>query len=77
MVKIKLSRTGKKHQASYRLVVVEARSKRDGEALENVGHYNPVTKVLVLNTDAYKAWITKGAQPTDTVRSIVAKQVTA
>lgn len=73
MVKIKLSRTGKKHQPSYRVVVVEERSKRDGESIENLGHYTPTTKVLVLDKAAYDAWMKKGAQPTPTVASIVKK----
>lgn len=73
MVKVKLSRTGKKHQPSYRVVVVEARSKRDGEYIENLGTYNPLSKELVLNKEAYDAWIVKGAQPTLTVDSIVRK----
>lgn len=73
MVKIKLSRTGKKHQPSFRVVVIEAKSKRDGEYIENLGHYNPTTKDLVLNKEAYNAWIKKGAQPTTTVATLFKK----
>ena len=73
MVKIKLSRTGKKHQPSYRIVVVEAKSKRDGEYLENLGHYNPVTKELVFDKTKVDAWLAKGAQPTLTVRALLKK----
>lgn len=73
MVKIKLSRTGKKNEPHFRIVVVEARSKRDGAYVENVGHYHPKTKQLVLNKDSYDAWLAKGAQPTETVASLVRK----
>jgi small subunit ribosomal protein S16 len=73
MVKIKLSRTGKKNEPHFRIVVVEARSKRDGAYVENVGHYHPKTKQLVLNKDSYDAWLSKGAQPTETVASLVRK----
>ncbi|MEP7167390.1 MAG: 30S ribosomal protein S16 [Candidatus Woesebacteria bacterium] len=73
MVKIKLSRTGKKNEPHFRIVVVEARSKRDGEYVENVGNYHPKTKQLVLNKVSYDAWIAKGAQPTETVASLVKK----
>jgi len=73
MVKIRLTRTGKQHQPSYRIVVVEENSKRDGEYIEKLGHYIPTTtpKTIVLNKVAYAAWIKKGAQPTTTVASIV------
>lgn len=71
MVKIKLTRTGKTHQPSYRIVAVEARSKRDGAYIEKIGHYNPVTKKLVVDTTLYDSWIKKGAQPTQTVAHLV------
>lgn len=70
MLKIKLSRTGKTHEPHYRIVVVEAKTKRDGAYIENLGHYNPVSKELVLNTAEYEAWKKKGAQPTATVAGI-------
>jgi len=75
MVKIRLTRTGKKHQPSYRLVVVEENSRRDGKYIENLGHYSPVAspKKLVLDKEAYNAWIKKGAQPTATVTNLVKK----
>ncbi|PWU22896.1 30S ribosomal protein S16 [Candidatus Cerribacteria bacterium 'Amazon FNV 2010 28 9'] len=73
MLKIKLSRTGKTHQPSYRIVVVEAKSKRDGKYVENLGHYNPVTKDFVVDTAKYGTWLTKGAQPTLTVANLLKK----
>lgn len=73
MLKIKLSRTGKTHQPSYRIVVVEAKSKRDGAYVESLGHYSPLTKQLVLDKEKYAVWLTKGAQPTNTVAGLVKK----
>lgn len=73
MLKIKLSRTGKKHEPHFRLVVIEARDKRDGKYVENLGHYNPVSKEFVLDTPRYEGWLKKGAQPTETVASLVLK----
>ena len=75
MLKIKLSRTGKRHQPHYRIIVAEARSKRDGKYLANLGHYIPTPKpaTLKLDTKAYDSWISKGAQPTDTVRQLRTK----
>ncbi len=70
MVKLKLSRTGKKHQPTFRIVAVEAKSKRDGEYIEMIGHYSPLTKDLVIDKTKYDTWITKGAQPTETVASL-------
>lgn len=77
MLKIKLSRTGKRNQPYYRIVVCEAKSKNTGgQAIEILGHYNPVDSEnrLVINSDQYKVWLSKGAQPTDTVRQLMAKQ---
>lgn len=73
MLKIKLSRTGKTHQPSYRIVVVEAREKRDGRYIENLGHYSPLTKQFSIDNNLYGEWIKKGAQPTLTVASLVKK----
>lgn len=75
MVKIRLTRTGKTHQPSYRIVVVEENTKRDGEYLVSLGHYIPTTtpKTIVLDKKEYDAWIKKGAQPTPTVASLVKK----
>jgi small subunit ribosomal protein S16 len=70
MLKIKLSRTGKTHEPHYRIVVVEAKSKRDGAYTENIGHYNPVSKELVFDLVKFEDWKKKGAQPTETVASL-------
>ena len=74
MLRIKLTKIGKKNQPSYRVVVAEKRSKRDGQYVEQVGFYNPLgEKDIRFETDKYQAWIEKGAQPTDTVASLYKK----
>lgn len=75
MLKIKLARFGRRNQPHYRIVVNEARSKRDGEYIDLLGHYAPTQtpKVLELNMELYKQWIAKGAQPTDTVAHLAAR----
>ncbi len=75
MLRIRLTRTGKKGQPSYRIIVVARRSKRDGQFVANLGFYNPLTEPATIKLDKtqYQAWIAKGAQPSDTVRSLVAK----
>lgn len=72
MLKIKLSRTGKKNQPSFRFAVQEARSKVDGKTVEVLGHYLPLSQPAVIKIDKkrYQEWINKGAQPTETVRQL-------
>jgi small subunit ribosomal protein S16 len=67
MLKIKLSRVGRKHQPAYRIVINERRDKRDGKYVEQVGFYNPVSKDLTFDIPLYEGWIAKGAIPTETV----------
>jgi small subunit ribosomal protein S16 len=68
-VRIRLTRVGATKQPSYRLVVADARSARDSRAIDTIGHYNPRTDPIELNVDEdkAKAWLAKGAQPSDTV----------
>ena len=68
-VRIRLTRVGAKKQPSYRVVVADARSARDSRAIETLGHYNPRSEPIEFNVDAEKAkaWLAKGAQPSDTV----------
>lgn len=75
MLKIKLSRTGKRGYSSYKIIVNEARSKRDGRYLEQLGIYNPNTKPLSIkiNKKRLNYWLEKGAQPTETVRRLIKK----
>ena len=71
MLKIKLARFGKKHQAHYRIVVNEARDKRDGQYTALLGHYSPVVpKKLEIDVKAFEEWLKKGAQPTETVAAL-------
>ena len=73
MLAIKLMRTGAKKRPSYRIVVKEKQSKRDGACLENLGTYNPTRQPAEINLKAERVqyWIAKGAQPTDTVRRLI------
>ena len=73
MVKIRLRRTGKTKQPSYRLVVADSRSPRDGKFIESIGHYLPTRQPKVLEVDVERAryWIGVGAQPSDTVVSLL------
>ena len=75
MVKIRLRRMGAKKQPTYRFVVADARSPRDGGFIEILGHYNPRTepKTLVIDQDKAKDWLAKGAQPSDPVRRLFAE----
>jgi len=74
MVKIRLRRMGAKKQPTYRFVVTDARSPRDGRFIEIVGHYNPRSepKTVVVNEEKVKDWLAKGAQPSDPVRRLLA-----
>lgn len=76
MVKLRLKRMGKKGHPFYRIVAADSRSPRDGRFIEIIGTYDPMKESdnVVLNKDAAKKWIKNGAQPTDTVRSILSKQ---
>lgn len=73
MLRIRLTRMGAKKNPFYRIVVKERRSKRDGKYLENVGTYNPMTEPaeVKLNHERIQYWISKGAQPTETVASLI------
>lgn len=68
-------RLGKKREPHYRIVVSEARSKRNGEYVDQVGQYHPIAEKeqqLVLDAEKIKSWLEKGVQPTETVRDIFA-----
>jgi small subunit ribosomal protein S16 len=68
-VKIRLTRVGAKKQPTYRFVVSDSRNARDGRSLDTLGHYNPRTDPIEIHVDEAKAkeWLSKGAQPSDTV----------
>lgn len=78
MLKIRLSRTGKKKQASYRIVVTDITAKRDGRIVERIGHYNPLVDPIEYSIDEGRAlhWLSVGAQPTDAVERLLVKQGT-
>ena len=75
MVKIRLRRIGAKRQPSYRLVVADARSPRDGAFIATIGHYNPLTdpETVVIDEEKARDWLNKGAQPTDTAARLLTK----
>lgn len=73
MIKLRLKRFGKKREVSYRIVAMLGASRRDGRPLEELGFYNPRTDETRLNVPAIVKRLQEGAQPTDTVRSILAK----
>jgi small subunit ribosomal protein S16 len=73
VVKLRLRRMGAKKRPSYRIVAADSRSPRDGAFIESVGFYDPITDPATINVNLDRArhWIDNGAQPTDTVRSIL------
>lgn len=75
-VKIRLTRLGDKKNPFYRIVVADARKTRDGEYLEKLGTYNPLTNpaTIQLDKENTQKWIKNGAQPTETVRTILIKE---
>ena len=74
-VKIRLKRIGAKKTPFYRVVVADERSPRDGKFIEEIGYYNPLTNPADIKINAEKAtkWLNDGAQPTETVRSLLKK----
>lgn len=74
-VKIRLRRMGAKKAPFYRIVVADSRYPRDGRFIEEVGYYDPMTNPATIKLDNEKVekWLANGAQPTETVRSIIAK----
>lgn len=73
MIKIRLKKFGKKREASYRIVAIESKKRRDGRPIEELGFYNPRTDETRLNVPAIVARLKNGAQPSETVRSILRK----
>ncbi|MBO4305799.1 MAG: 30S ribosomal protein S16 [Clostridia bacterium] len=75
MLKIRLRRMGAKKAPFYRVVVADSRAPRNGAFVEEIGYYNPISEPVELKIDVEKArtWMKNGAQPTDTVRSLLKK----
>jgi len=71
MLKLRLKRTGRKKQPSYRLVIMENKSRRDGRPIDEVGYYNPITKQSKLKVDKIVIWLNLGVKPTDTVLNLL------
>ena len=78
MLTIRMRRTGSKKRPFFRVVVSEARSKKEGEFIEVLGFYNPRTKpaVVEINKERITHWIKNGARPTDSVRTLLARHLT-
>jgi small subunit ribosomal protein S16 len=78
MVVIRLRRAGSKKRPFFRVVVTDSRSARDSSFVEILGHYNPRTKPAVVNVDKDRVayWLGKGAQPSDSVRTLIARHLT-
>lgn len=78
MVRIRMQRTGRKNRPFYRIQVLDQRTRRDGAAIEQLGWYNPLerdpAKAVNLNEERVKYWIGVGAQPSDTIRDMLAKR---
>jgi small subunit ribosomal protein S16 len=74
-VKLRLKRMGAKKAPFYRVVVADSRYPRDGRFIEEIGYYNPMKEPaeIVIDNEKAKKWISNGAQPTDTVRSLLKK----
>ena len=75
MVALRLSRQGTKDRPYYKIVAVDSRKRRDGRPIEQIGTYNPMVEGVNFTLDIEKAdqWLSNGAQPSDTVKSIIKK----
>ena len=76
MVKLRLRRAGKKKQPIYKIVAADSREARTGKSLEDIGSYNPCASPMVIeiNEPRLFAWLRRGAQPTDTLRSLLQRK---
>ncbi|MBE6667039.1 MAG: 30S ribosomal protein S16 [Ruminococcaceae bacterium] len=72
-VKMRLRRMGAKKAPTYRVIVADSRSPRDGRFIEEIGYFNPRTDEVKIDADKAKTWIANGAQPTDTVKALLKK----
>jgi len=71
MLAIRFKRVGRKHQPSFRIVVAEKRSKRDGLSIDDIGFYNPITKEFGVKKERLEHWLKFGAKPTPTVHNLL------
>ena len=72
-VKMRLRRMGAKKAPTYRVIIADSRSPRDGRFIEEIGYFNPRTDEIKIAAEKAKTWIKNGAQPTDTVRALLKK----
>ena len=73
MLKLRLKRIGRKRAPSYRLVIMESSTRRDGRPVEEVGFYNPISKECKFEVEKIKQWLSYGAQPSETVTNLLKK----
>ena len=73
MLKLRLKRMGRKKQPTYRLVIMENTSRRDGRPVEELGYYNPLTKESFFDIEKIRKWLSYGAKPTQTVQDLLRK----
>ena len=73
MLKLRLKRVGRKRAPSYRLLVIENSSRRDGRPVEEVGYYNPISKQCSFNVEKIEKWLKCGVKPTKTVSDLLKK----
>ena len=73
MLKLRLKKGGRKKQPAYRLVIMEANSRRDGRAIDQVGYYNTITKQSYFDVPKIIKWLNYGVQPTETVQNLLKK----
>jgi len=73
MLKIRLKKIGRKKKASYRIIVIDSRKRRDGRALEEIGFYNPITKETKINITSITNRLNQGAKVTPTVQYLINK----
>ena len=72
-VKMRLRRMGAKKAPTYRVIIADSRSPRDGRFIEEIGYFNPMSDEIKIDAEKAKTWIANGAQPTDTVKALLKK----
>jgi len=73
MLKLRLKRVGRKRSPSYRLVIMESKSRRDGRPIDEVGYYNPISKQYKFEVEKIQKWLGYGVKPTETVLNLLKK----
>ena len=71
MLKLRLKRIGRKRSPSYRLVIMENTTRRDGRPIDELGYYDPITKNYKFESEKIQKWLSYGAKPTETVSSLL------